>query len=653
VFKKMKLSSKLWGLTGLLIFFVLAVAVASIWSINGLLSASQVYSQAADDAKFIVAKEVDHLTWINKVQDLFVSNGAKLEVQTDHTKCGLGLFLYGEEARRMAQSDPELGRILEEIKVPHQHLHESASAIGSAWQQVHAGLGLVLAARLDDHRRWAATVSTALLTNQEIDVETDPTQCAFGKWLGTEEVKRLMVEWPEFGRLMQQIEVPHRQLHESVVKIEAAATPTDKQVLYTELTAPALHSVAEIFGQIQKMESDRQKSQIESHTLFQSKTLPALADTQAQLQALGDRLEQVKELTQKDMSQTGTQAKVTSQGVLAAAILIGVLLSFLLIRAITAPIRRISDSLNDSANEVTAASSQVSQASQQLAEGSSEQAASLEETSASLEELSAMTKQNALNAAQARSLMEEANAIVGQAGESMDKMTDSMQGLAQSGGEISKIVKSIDEIAFQTNLLALNAAVEAARAGDAGLGFAVVAEEVRKLAQRAAAAAGNTQDLVEGTVRRIEEGSKLVSQTREGFARIRESSSRVVTLVREVAAASEEQAKGIEQINVAMTQMDTVTQNSAAAAEESASASEEMTAMAGEMGNMVQDLMMLVEGDGSASGTGGSPRPSALAIGRGRPSAKEGALRLTSGAAVPKTPRGGDSAMKNNDWSDF
>ena len=652
MFKKMKLSTKLWGLTGLLIFFVLVVAVASIWSTNGILTASQVYSQGADDAEFIVAKEVDHLTWVNKVQDLFVSNQAKLEVQTDYKKCGLGQFLYGEEARRMGQSDPELARILEEIKLPHQHLHESAIAIGSNWQQVHQGLGLILAARLDDHRRWAAQVSTALLTNQTIDVETDPTKCAFGKWLDSTDVKRLMADWPEFGKLLQEVDAPHRRLHQSVVKINEAYTPEDKQTLFSELTAPALQKVADIFGQIQKIESDRQKSQAVAHDIFESKTLPALADTQAQLESLGVGLEEIKGQSRKDMSTTGARAKLTSQGVLIVSVLIGALLSFLLIRAISNPIRRISDSLNNSAAEVGAASNQVSQASQQLAEGSSEQAASLEETSASLEELSAMTKQNAVSAAQARSLMEDAHVIVGQAGESMDRMTNSMQELAQSGGEISKIVKSIDEIAFQTNLLALNAAVEAARAGDAGKGFAVVADEVRKLAQRAAEAAGNTQELIDGTVRRIEENSKLVDQTRQGFVKIRESSSSVATLVREVAAASEEQAKGIEQINVAMTQMDTVTQNSAAAAEESASASEEMTAMAGELGDMVHDLVLMIDGEKSTRGNGASKPVQTSARRAAAPPARDRLKRLGTNHKLGSS-KGRELTLEQDNWSDF
>jgi methyl-accepting chemotaxis protein len=121
-----------------------------------------------------------------------------------------------------------------------------------------------------------------------------------------------------------------------------------------------------------------------------------------------------------------------------------------------------------------------------------------------------MTKQNAENAAQADVLMKEANSVVSQADESMKEMTVSMKEISTASEETSKIIKTIDEIAFQTNLLALNAAVEAARAGEAGAGFAVVAEEVRNLAMRSADAAKSTAELIEGTVKKVSDGTQLV-----------------------------------------------------------------------------------------------------------------------------------------------
>jgi methyl-accepting chemotaxis protein len=184
----------------------------------------------------------------------------------------------------------------------------------------------------------------------------------------------------------------------------------------------------------------------------------------------------------------------------------------------------------------------------------------------------------------------------------MQSLTGSMKEIIAASEETSKIIKTIDEIAFQTNLLALNAAVEAARAGEAGAGFAVVAEEVRNLAMRAADAAKNTSVLIEGTVKKIKDGSNLVIKTNEAFAEVAISASKVGELVGEIAAASQEQAQGIDQINKAVAEMDKVTQQTAANAEESASASEEMNAQAEQMKHISSTLLNII--GGSANGVG-------------------------------------------------
>jgi len=265
-------------------------------------------------------------------------------------------------------------------------------------------------------------------------------------------------------------------------------------------------------------------------------------------------------------------------------------------RSITLPINRIIQGLGEGSSQVAAASSQVSSASQSLAEGASEQAASIEETSSSMEEMSSMTKKNAENSVHADGLMKEANQVVNQANHSMGQLTQSMADISQASEKTSKIIKTIDEIAFQTNLLALNAAVEAARAGEAGAGFAVVADEVRNLAMRAAEAAKNTAELIVGTVKKINDGSQLVSTTNEAFRKVSESSAKVGDLVSEISEASKEQSAGIEQVNIAILEMDKVVQQNAANAEESASASEEMNAQAEQLKSYVGDLIMVITG---------------------------------------------------------
>ncbi len=278
------------------------------------------------------------------------------------------------------------------------------------------------------------------------------------------------------------------------------------------------------------------------------------------------------------------------------ATLAALALGFIIAHFIIRPILEIMQGLTESANTVTTASAQVSGASQQLAQASAQQAASIEETSASLEQITSMTKNNATNAGMCDKLMQEATGSVQEANESMAHLTAAMQEISGSSRETSKIIKSIDEIAFQTNLLALNAAVEAARAGEAGRGFAVVAEEVRTLAKRSADAARYTSSLIAGTVQKISEGTDLVETTNSAFAKVSVSVQKSETLFREILASSNEQSQGIAQINRAVSEMDRVVQENSASAEESASASVEMKTQAVGMKNFIKKLNKLVRG---------------------------------------------------------
>jgi len=263
-------------------------------------------------------------------------------------------------------------------------------------------------------------------------------------------------------------------------------------------------------------------------------------------------------------------------------------------RIIIKPINRVITGLTDSSHQVSSASAVISETSASIADSSTTQAASIEETSSSLEEMSSMTKQNAANANKAREMMEEASHVLERVNEHMNDMTHAISNITKSSEETSKIIKTIDEIAFQTNLLALNAAVEAARAGEAGAGFAVVADEVRNLAMRAAEAAKNTALLIEGTIKAVHNGNQLTQSTQEAFQENMGISSKVGSLVEEIAAASEEQAKGIEQINEAIAQMDRMIQQSAAVSESSASASKEMTIQADQMKDFVTELIGII-----------------------------------------------------------
>jgi methyl-accepting chemotaxis protein len=207
-----------------------------------------------------------------------------------------------------------------------------------------------------------------------------------------------------------------------------------------------------------------------------------------------------------------------------------------------------------------------------------------------------MTKRNAENALSAKDLSSETRQAAETGSANMQEMNRAMADIQSASGNISKIIKTIDEIAFQTNILALNAAVEAARAGEAGAGFAVVADEVRNLAQRSANAAKETAEKIEDSIAKSANGVALSGKVTESLGQIVTKARQVDELVAEIATASREQSQGIDQVNTAVTQMDKVTQTNAATAEESASASEELSAQAATLRELVAGLQQLVTG---------------------------------------------------------
>lgn len=311
------------------------------------------------------------------------------------------------------------------------------------------------------------------------------------------------------------------------------------------------------------------------------------------------------------------------EGVAVAATLVALaatLVGFWLANSVSRPILKVIARLDSGARSIAEAAQQVSSSSQTLAQGASEQASSLEAASASLEQMSGVARQNAEGAGKAGELAKQSRQSADDGCSEMSAMDKGMHELKEASGDIAKIIKTIDEIAFQTNLLALNAAVEAARAGSEGAGFAVVAEEVRALAQRSAQAAKETETKIFAAIEKSENGVRLSGRVSQRLSEIGAKIRDLDALVSDVAAASGEQNKGVSQINDAVREMDRVVQSNAAGAEQSAAASEELSAQAADLEHLVAELERIAgaagavrSGRSDAPTAGGAPRRAAPA----------------------------------------
>lgn len=279
-----------------------------------------------------------------------------------------------------------------------------------------------------------------------------------------------------------------------------------------------------------------------------------------------------------------------------STIVISQFIAWLVTEDIKKSINGVLQDLSQTSDNLEYLSQDLTTNSHKLAEGTNEQASSIQETSSTLEESESMLHQTTQNTKEADVLAKKTKNAASKGDLEMHTMLEAMKELKISSGEISKIIKVIDEIAFQTNILSLNAAVEAARAGDAGKGFAVVAEEVRNLAQRSAQAAKDTTVIIEGNINLSEKCLGITEQISESLTEINDESNKVSELLGEITTASQEQEIGIGQINKAISQMERVLQSNASTAQESATSATQLSGYSDNIKCIMNNLNMLING---------------------------------------------------------
>lgn len=235
------------------------------------------------------------------------------------------------------------------------------------------------------------------------------------------------------------------------------------------------------------------------------------------------------------------------------------------------------EQISQTSADVAAGSDNVSSGAQALSQGATEQASAIEELAATITEISGQVKENAQDSQEANSLVKQVSSELTDSNRQMQELKEAMEAIDRSSGEIGKIIKTIEDIAFQTNILALNAAVEAARAGAAGKGFAVVADEVRNLASKSGEAAKETTKLIEDSIHSVGNGTSLTEAAAAKLLQVVESAQKVSEAISRITSASNHQSDAISQVSVGVDQISGVIQSNSATAEESAAASQQLS----------------------------------------------------------------------------
>lgn len=595
----------------------------------------------------MVQKEVDHLNWASKITQLFSDDTVtELVVETNPHNCAFGHWYYGEGRKEAEKLVPGLAPILAAMEEPHRKLHESAQNIQDTYTQADLELGNFLREKKTDHLAWAHKVKDVFVdpSIQSINAETDPHKCGLGVWMHSSETKNLRNTDAEFDNLMQELEDPHNKLHQSAAQIQTLLNEGKREearTLYMEITKPTAYVCLDHIDQVLAWHGKQVDEMHQAENIYATVSQPMLAQVQS---GLHEVIQTVNENVMTD-DQMLAAASTTRQAVLfisAIALLVGVFLAYVISRGIIGPLtkgvnfaqiisggdltqqieleqedevgklaralnemsvnlRSVMAGIQQAAEQVASSSNELSASSQNLANGATEQASSIEETSATVEEFTTAIEGVAENANGTDEMVAQATdasklaldrAIKGV--EQVQAMNLTMCEIQESSVEISKIIEVIDDIADQTNLLALNAAIEAARAGEAGKGFAVVADEVRKLAERSSTAAKDITNKIRDSIGKIEEGTKFASSSVDGLSSIQESSEAVRKVldtarqrVRDISQTCNELVTGTREINASMGQLDQVTQVNSSSSEEVAASSEELSSQALNMQDMV------------------------------------------------------------------
>jgi len=548
--------------------FAFAVVVGIIIFLGGLTVYAKTritnsYQEALEhtqEAQFLDQKLGDHYRWLLQLDNQLIRD-EQFHGQLDPHKCGFGQWYYGmKEGSSYSQLDPESRRILDSIESPHMALHASGEKIKALYGQDKQQM-------IDIYRE-----------------ETDPA------------VDELVVLLDEYKQLRQQDALSKVAAAEEIVVVSS------RLILLFIIAGILMAIVSGIF-------ITRSLAKPLSRLIAEAKSIGSTGDLSKRVTVSGkDEVSEVAASINEMLDNTAgpvrelsDAAKVISAGDLTRemdirskgdiASLVG---SF---KEMAGSLRRLigdiksnsgsmaasSEQLSASAEEVDASMQQVSSTVQEIAKGAQQ----VSKGAGEAQDASKKTSDSASAGSQAAKLVNEKMLEISS---STKEGAMKVKSLGEKSAEIGKIVDTIQNISEQTNLLALNAAIEAARAGEAGRGFAVVADEVRKLAEESGKASGQISELIQSiqseigsavssmdaNSRKVDDGADAVLEALKSFDQIPQLVGDVSKVMSEMAAIAEENAAGSEEVSASVEEVTGAMQQVSSAAQQLSSSAEQL-----------------------------------------------------------------------------
>ena len=580
MWKNVKIGKKIFLVMTLITLVIVIQTAFSSWGVNRLISRMENLTDARRLGREMLYKEIDHLNWVQKLTAFAGLESKKfLEVQKDPTNCAFGKFLYGPERKVAEEKYPEITNLLRDIEEPHRRLHATAD-------------------KMERARAQSNEVEIQNILTQETLKYLDQTENLLKEIIATLEVKANF----EYDAFIARTVAVKTNLYIAlaislvvstilgILITKGVVTPVKMLSNYTdEIVRGNYNAVADLD------QTDEVGLVTKSVESMVDKMKIAMQDADDKAANAAEAAEKARIATEKAEEATKVAQRAKTEGMLNAA------------NQLSTYIEAISAAASELSAQIEQSERSAAESSQRLGEAATamnEMNATVQEVASNASSASSISSQTRNNAVDGQKILNNAMARIYQVQKVSLELKEDMSTLYKHTQNISQIMAVISDIADQTNLLALNAAIEAARAGEAGRGFAVVADEVRKLAEKTMASTNDVSSAItsiqtsaqqsvgrmEETLSEVEKATALTTESGEALKQIVSSVEATADQVQAIAAASEEQSAASEEINRSIATVNDMSAQTTTAMGEAAKAVSDLAVQAENLTALVRDM---------------------------------------------------------------